>query len=215
MDIQILFEDMDIIVCIKPCGVLSQADKNNNPNMIDMLENLCKTQIFPIHRLDREVGGVMVYAKNKTSAASLSAQVQNGKLKKEYIAMIHQKPTENSGEMVDFLFKDSCKNKSYVVKRERKGVKKAILNYELIKSFIIDNEVYSIVKIRLVTGRTHQIRVQFSSRKMSLVGDRKYGGKDNFENIGLWSYGLRFSHPVTKELMYFNSEPQIFISEYM
>lgn len=208
---EILFNDNDIVVCIKPCGVLSQADLSGKSNMIDILKEEFKTDIFPIHRLDREVGGVMVYAKNKTAAATLSSQIQNSELKKEYIAMIHSKPCENNGEMIDYLFKDSSKNKSFVVKKERKGVKKAILNYELIKSFKIDSKEYSIVKIRLVTGRTHQIRVQFSSRKMPLVGDRKYGGKDEFKTIGLWSYGLTFLHPTKKELMYFNSEPQNFI----
>lgn len=207
----ILFEDKDIVVCIKPCGILSQADINGKSNMIDILKEHFKTDIFPIHRLDREVGGVMVYAKNKTAAASLSTQIQNGEFKKEYIAMIHRRPTENSGEMVDFLFKDSFKNKSFVVKKERKGVKKAILNYELLKSFYIDNEEYSVVKVKLLTGRTHQIRVQFASRKMPLVGDRKYGGKDDFKTIGLWSYGLTFLHPTTKDLMSLNCEPQNFI----
>lgn len=209
---EILFNDNDIIVCIKPRGVLSQSDISGKPNMIDILKEHCKSDIYPIHRLDREVSGVMVYAKNKNSASSLSRQVQNGELKKEYIAMIHRRPTENSGEMVDFLFKDSNKNKSFVVKKERKGVKKAILNYELIKSLTIENEEYSIVKIKLVTGRTHQIRVQFSSRNMPLVGDRKYGSKDTFKNIGLWSFGLAFLHPTTKERMSFNHEPQNLIN---
>lgn len=215
MDLEIVFEDVDIIVVIKPSGILSQADKNNNPNMIGILEGHCQTQIFPIHRLDREVGGVMVYAKNKTAAASLSAQVQNGDFSKEYIALVHSKPTEQSGEMVDLLFKDSSKNKNFVVKKERKGVKKAILKYELIKTFITCGEEFSIVKVRLLTGRTHQIRVQFASRKMSLVGDKKYGGKDKFDNIGLWSYKISFAHPKTKEVKSFSKEPQNCIKAYM
>lgn len=215
MNIQILFEDRDVIVCIKPCGILSQADKNNNPNMIDILEKHCQTQIFPIHRLDREIGGVMVYAKTKTAAASLSTQILNAEFVKEYIAMIHSKPNDISGEMVDFLFKDSSKNKSFVVKKERKGVKKAILKYDTLKTFSIDDEEFSIVQIKLITGRTHQIRVQFSSRKMSLVGDRKYGGKDNFDNIGLWSYKISLLHPRTKKLLEFSLLPQNFINEYM
>ena len=212
---EILFSDKDIIVCIKPCGVLSQADVNGKSNMIDLLKAEFKTDIFPIHRLDREVGGVMVYAKNKTSASSLSVQVQNGSFSKEYIAMIHSKPSEESGEMVDFLFKDSSKNKSFVVKKERKGVKKAILNYELIKSFMINDKEFSIVKIKLVTGRTHQIRVQFSSRKMQLIGDRKYGANDDFKTIGLWSYKISFVHPNTKEILNFVKEPENLINQYM
>lgn len=215
MEIAVLFEDKDIIVCIKPCGVLSQSDEQGRENMIDILSFKIESEIFPLHRLDREVGGVMVFAKNKNSAAVLSRDIAENKLKKEYIALVHGEPCEKQGEMRDLLFKDSKKNKSFVVKNKRKGVKEAVLEFNVINSVSIENEQYSVVKVLLHTGRTHQIRVQFASRKMPLAGDRKYGGKDIFKDIGLWSYRLSFKHPVTKEQMQFSAQPQNFISDYM
>lgn len=215
MDVTVLFEDKDIIVCIKPCGVLSQSDEKGRENMIDILHSQTKSEIFPLHRLDREVGGVMVFAKTKTAAAFISRDIAENKFQKEYIAFVHGVPDEYKGEMRDLLFKDSKKNKSFVVKNKRKGVKEALLEYDIINSVIIENEHYSVVKVLLHTGRTHQIRVQFASRKTPLAGDRKYGGKDNFKDIGLWSYRLTFNHPVSKEQMQFSAKPQNFIKEYM
>ena len=215
MDIAVLFEDKDIIVCIKPCGVLSQSDEQGRENMIDILKVITGGDIFQLHRLDREVGGVMVYAKNKNSASVLSRDIAENKLKKEYIAFVHGVPENLKGEMRDLLFKDSRKNKSFVAKTRRKGVKEALLEYDVINSVSVENEQYSVVKVLLHTGRTHQIRVQFASRKMPLAGDRKYGGKDNFKDIGLWSYGLTFNHPVSKEQMQFFAEPKNFIKDYM
>ena len=208
---EILFEDKSVIVCIKPSGVLSQADIKGSDNMITLLEEHTGGSIYPLHRLDREVGGVMVYAKTKSAAAILSRDIAEQKLKKEYIALVHGTPEFQNGIFEDLLFKDSRKNKSFVVKRERKGVKKASLEYEVLN----EKEGLSVVQILLHTGRTHQIRVQFSSRKMPLAGDRKYGAKDEFLNIGLWSYRIGFTHPETKQSMVFSKEPQNFIREYM
>lgn len=202
---KILFEDNDIVVCIKPIGVLSQEDSNGKENMVTILKEKCGCQIYPLHRLDREVGGVMVYAKNKNAAKILSGAIAEHNFKKEYIALVHGEPELTKGEMRDLLFKDSAKNKSFVVKRERKGVKEALLEYELLSTQVVDNEKYSLVKIILHTGRTHQIRVQFASRKMSLAGDRKYGAQDNFKTISLWSHRIEFNHPVTKERIEFSS----------
>ena len=207
---KIIFEDESIIVCIKPMGILSQADSKGGQSMITLLEEHTKGVIYPLHRLDKEVGGVMVYAKTKFAAAILSNDIAEQKFKKEYLALIHGKPDEK-GEMVDLLFKDSKKNKSFVVKKERRGVKKASLEYELINS----NDELSVVKILLHTGRTHQIRVQFASRKMPLVADRKYGAKDEFNEIGLWSYRISFVHPKSKEAVSFCAEPQNIIKEYI
>lgn len=207
---EILFEDGDILVCIKPVGVVSQADETEN-NMISLLETLTGGSIYPLHRLDREVGGVMVYAKSRFAAAVLSKDIANHKLKKEYLALVHGKPQENSGEMRDLLFKDSRKNKSFVVNRMRKGVKEAVLDYEVLNS----KNGLSLVKVLLHTGRTHQIRVQFASRKMPLAGDKKYGANDDFKNIGLWSYKITFTHPKTKEKMIFEKLPQFFMAEYV
>ncbi len=213
-ELEILFEDDSIIIPIKPLGVLSQADEKGRENMISLLKNHTNGDIYPLHRLDRDVSGVMVYAKTKEAAAVLSDDIRNNKFIKEYIALIHSKPEYDTAIFEDFLFKDSKKGKSYVVKNERKGVKKAKLEYTLIKNFLISDSVYSLVRIRLFTGRTHQIRVQFSSRKMSLAGDKKYGAKDDFTKIGLWSYRLTFFHPQTKKELSFYKAPENYISNY-
>ena len=204
---KILFEDKYIIVCLKPVGIISQEDSQGAESMISKLRDHTNGEIFPLHRLDRDVGGVMVFAKHKKAAAVLSGDIAEHKFKKEYMAIVHGKPEENQGQMRDLLFKDSRKNKSFVVNRMRKGVKEALLDYSVTDSFVRDGEEYSLVKILLHTGRTHQIRVQFSSRKMPLAGDRKYGGNDNFKNIALWSYSITFNHPKTHEEMNFTHEP--------
>lgn len=199
---KILFEDKNIIVCVKPRGLLSQADSGGGESMVSRLCEHTKGEVYPLHRLDREVGGVMVYAKTRQAAATLSKQISEHSLKKEYIALVNGQPDKASGEMRDLLFKDSRKNKSYVVKRERKGVKEAVLEYNLIEK----GDAYSKVLILLHTGRTHQIRVQFASRKMPLAGDRKYGASDDFKFIGLWSYRITFAHPMTNETISFCEE---------
>ncbi len=212
---EILFEDGYIIVCIKPCGVLSQSDSRGGESMITLLEEKSSTSVYPLHRLDREVGGIMVYAKTKFAAAVLSKDIADNNFKKEYLALVHGAPQTPDGEMEDFLFKDSSKNKVFVVKKERKGVKKASLEYTTLctKEYLGKN--LSVVKILLHTGRTHQIRVQFASRKMSLIGDRKYGARDSFKEIGLWSYKLTFNHPKTKEKLSFCAEPQNIIKNFL
>ncbi len=205
---EILFEDEYIVVCIKPLGVISQSDANGGDSMIKRLSEHTNGIIYPLHRLDRDVGGVMVFAKTQESASILSSDIANHKFKKEYLALVHGKP-QQKGEMRDLLFKDSRKNKSYVVNRKRKGVKEALLEYELLES----KDDLSLVKVLLHTGRTHQIRVQFASRGMPLVGDRKYGSKDDFKNIGLWSYRITLKHPETKELIMFEKFSDNFKSQ--
>lgn len=205
---EILYNDSEIVVCIKPSGILSEADISKKENMVNTLSKLCNSEIFPLHRLDREVSGVMVYAKSKSSAAALSKDIANNQFKKEYFAITHGVTQNKCGEMRDLLFKDSSKNKSYVVKRERKGVKKALLEYEILDSYLIESERLTLFKVLLHTGRTHQIRVQFASRKLPLIGDRKYGSKDNFSKIGLWSHKLTFNHPKTKEKLTFTYNPE-------
>lgn len=205
----ILFEDKDIIVLIKPAGVLSQPDEKGRESLVSLLNAYLEGKgeegaVHVIHRLDKNVGGVMVYAKNSFAASKLSQSVQSGEMIKEYLAAVHSEPTEKSGYMEDLLFFDLRKNKSFVVKRERKGVKKAKLYYETVKTQNTSFGEVSLMKIRLYTGRTHQIRVQFSSRKMPLIGDRRYGGNDKRE-IALWSYRLTLCHPRTDEAMVFES----------
>lgn len=198
MMIDILFENNDFIVCIKPIGTASQNDRAED--MVKILAKQTGSDIFPVHRLDTAVGGTMVFAKNSRTAAQLSKQITDGSFKKRYLAVVSGKPEEESGFFEDLLFKDSSKNKSYVVKRERKGVKKAKLGYELIAS----KDNMSLVKVLLYTGRSHQIRVQLASRKMPLIGDGKYGSKDNRCTVALWSNEIAFT---------FNNEEVSFFSE--
>jgi len=212
---KIIFQDEHIIVCIKPESIISQSESARRETMISLLKSETKGEIFPVHRLDKQTAGLMVFAKTKAAAAFLSAEITSGNFKKEYLSLVHGKPQEESAVLKDLLFKDSTKNKSYVVKRERKGVKKASLEYELINTISIENKEFSIVKVLLHTGRTHQIRVQFASRGLPLVGDRKYGAQDSFDSLGLWSYSLTFHPPETKEEISFKSEPQNVIKDYI
>ncbi len=210
--IDVLYEDSFIIVCVKPLGVLSQPDLGGGEDMLTILNQYLeqkneKTAVGLIHRLDRNVGGVMVFSKRTDVTAKLSKAIQERNFQKEYFAVVHNCPEEKSGTYKDLLFKDSSKNKSFVVERQRKGVKEASLDYEVIDTKNTKIGVASLIRIRLHTGRTHQIRVQFSSRKMPLVGDGKYGSKDNECDIALWSYRLAFQHPMKKKEIEFTQVP--------
>lgn len=176
----ILHCDRDLVVCVKPVGMDSEAE------IPAALKAELGGDIFPIHRLDKNVGGVMVYARTKSAAAVLSKAVQEGTMIKEYVAMVHGAPPE-TGDWEDLLFKDSRKNKVFVVKKERKGVKYARLEYRVLSS-----GVQTLVHIRLHTGRSHQIRVQFASRGFPLVGDHKYGSRDTATAPMLFSCRIRF-----------------------
>ena len=184
---KIIYSDKDIAVCIKPVGLDSEHQ------LPATLKEALGGELYPIHRLDQNVGGLMVFARNKSSAAALSRQVQEGTMVKEYVAMVHGTPPEE-GDWQDLLWKDSSKNKVFVVNRERKGVKKARLEFHRLQS-----GECSLVRIRLHTGRSHQIRVQFASRGYPLVGDRKYGGRDDAPAPMLFSCCLRFSHKGTEQ----------------
>lgn len=185
--IPILAENDSVILCEKTAGVLSQPSPNQKESMLSLLEAQCRCAVYPIHRLDREVGGAMVFAKTASSAAVLSAAVQQRTLQKEYLAIVQGRPEEAEGIFKDLLFKDSARGKTFVVTRMRKGVKEASLSYRL----LAEREGRSLVWVRLHTGRTHQIRVQFSSRGMPLIGDRKYGGLPA-SGTALWSFRLSF-----------------------
>jgi len=176
----IIYSDKDLAVCIKPVGLDSETE------MPAALKEQLGGELFPIHRLDKNVGGVMVYARTRQAAAALSKAIQEGTFIKEYVAMVHGTPPEN-GDWEDFLFKDSSKNKVFVVKKERRGVKKARLKFLRLSA----GET-SLVRIRLYTGRSHQIRVQFSSRGFPLVGDHKYGSRDEKTEPMLYSCCLTF-----------------------
>lgn len=188
MELNILYQDQNIVVCLKPSGVLSQAGKEGQESMLSLLSSQLGGEFYPVHRLDKEVGGVMVYARNQKAAGDLSRQIQQGNMKKEYLAVVHGCPEEDQGIFEDLLLHDMKRNKSYVVDRERKGVKKARLSYTILDKDA-DN---ALVQVRLFTGRTHQIRVQFASRKMPLMGDGRYGGGSG--KIHLWSCRLTFRY---------------------
>jgi 23S rRNA pseudouridine1911/1915/1917 synthase len=190
---EFLYTDPEIAVCVKPVGLDSEQD------VPTAIREALGGEVFPIHRLDKNVGGVMVYARTKKAAAALSKAVQEGTMVKEYVALVHGTPPE-SGDWTDLLFKDSSKNKVFVVKKERKGVKQARLEFKRLTA----GET-SLVRIRLHTGRSHQIRVQFSSRGFPLVGDHKYGAKDTAAAPMLFSCKLTF--PYGKKTVEFEKLP--------
>lgn len=202
---KILFEDKFIAVCFKPAGVISQSSEGGS-DMIALLnahfaKNGENSKAYPVHRLDRETAGVMVYAKDSKSAAALSKQAEQSLIKKRYYAVVQGIPQEKSGVLEDLLFRDKQKNKTFVVKRMRKGVRNASLEYE-VKS---ESENFALLDILLHTGRTHQIRVQFSSRKMPLYGDGRYGGGSG--KLALFAHTLEFCHPKSGEKMSFSEKP--------
>ena len=177
---EILYEDAQIVVLVKPVGVDSEH------GIPQMLTRQLGGDFYPVHRLDLNVGGVMVYARSSAAAAKLNKQIQEGRFVKEYVALVHGQPPEE-GDWTDLLFKDSRKNKVFVVKKERAGVKKARLTYRTLRC-----GERSLVRIRLYTGRSHQIRAQFSGRGFPLVGDHKYGSRAKEESPMLFSCCLRF-----------------------
>lgn len=200
---KIYYKDRDVVVCEKPYGVSSQL--SNKENMISILENELGCTVFPIHRLDTTTTGLIVYALNKKSASLLSDCVAKGYLNKEYYAVVHGK-LATQGRLIDFLYHDRIRNKSFVAKSERGGTKKAELEYLITDSVQLNGEELSLVRIKLFTGRTHQIRVQMANAGGPLFGDGKYGAKDNGK-IRLHSAYISFPHPKSGELMEFSSIP--------
>ena len=188
---EILYSDRDLAVCIKPVGLDSEMD------VPKALKEALGGEVFPLHRLDKNVGGVMVYARSKAAAATLSKAIQNGEMVKEYVAKVHGEPPEN-GLLTDLLFKDSRKNKVFVVKKPRTGVKEAKLQYRHLGD--------GLVHVRLFTGRSHQIRVQFSSRGFPLVGDHKYGSRA--EETAPMLFSCRITFPYKNKLHRYSALPQ-------
>ena len=211
--VKILYEDKYLIVCEKPIGVQSQRGQGKEKDMPSLLEEYRKekgedTYIGVVHRLDTATGGAMVYSKNPEITAKLSALLSSDGYKKEYFAIVHGKPEKSEGELRDLLYHDKIKNKSFVCDKTRKGVKEALAEYKLIESLELQSkEIISLVRVRLITGRTHQIRVQFASRKMALVGDGKYGSRENKCPCSLWSHSLELIHPISKRLISVKSNP--------
>ena len=198
--IRILYEDSALVVCLKPPGLLSQSGPGED--LLQVLGTQLNCALHPVHRLDRGVGGVMVYAKTSKAAAVLSAAVQQRTFDKEYLCIVRGQPAEESGVYQDLLLHDKSRNKTFVVNRMRGGVKEASLEYRV----LAQQENLSLVRVKLHTGRTHQIRVQFSSRKIPLLGDGKYGGGSG--QIALWSFHLSFPHPHTGKTLSFSYLPE-------
>lgn len=202
-EMEIIYKDEDIILCIKPPRVLSTDEPGGMPELAREALGDPKADVRTVHRLDRVVSGLMVLARNAQAASELSRQIREGEFDKEYLAVVHGCPERQEGRLIDLLLRDKRERKTYVVTEPAKGVQEAILDYRV----IVSDDGLSKVSIHLVTGRTHQIRAQFSSRGLPLVGDRKYSLHEDECEIALWSYRLSFCHPVTKERMEFTVQP--------
>ena len=201
IDFQILHTDPAFVVCIKPPGVLSTDEPGGLPDLCRAA--LGEQNIRTVHRLDRVVSGLMVLARTRRAASDLSQQIRDGIFHKEYQAVLHGIPEIEQGTLVDLLARDKAERKTYVVTEPGKDIQEAILNYEV----LAHTPDFSKVRIELITGRTHQIRCQFSSRNLPLVGDRKYSTLEDNCNIALWSSRLYFRHPKTNEEMTFSAPP--------
>lgn len=211
--LKVIYEDNHLLVVEKPVNILSQGDDTNDKDMVNLLKSYVKEKynkpgnvyIGLVHRLDRPVGGVMVFAKTSKAASRLSEQVRNKSFKKTYRAVIHGKMNKNNDTLNDYLYKNKKTNMVSVVNKNHKDAKSAELSYETLGF----KENKSLVEIDLKTGRSHQIRVQFSSRKHPLFGDQRYGQDVNKvgQQISLWSYRINIIHPTTKEKMEFICPP--------
>lgn len=198
--IAVLYEDKSLVVCLKPPGLLSQDGPEGS--LPQALRDQLRCPIYPVHRLDRAAGGVMVYAKSGRAAAALSRAIQDGSFQKEYLCVVRGRPAEDGGTYRDLLLHDKTRNKSFVVDRPRGGVREAVLDYAVAGA----RDGLSLVRVRLRTGRTHQIRVQFASRGTPLAGDGKYGGGSGTP-LALWSARLSFPHTAGEKLVTFEAAP--------
>ncbi len=200
-DLRILYTDRDVAVAVKPAGILSQADRGGDADALLLLSARfraegARSEIYPIHRLDRGVGGMMVFARTADAAARLSSCFfDHLQTHKEYLAICHGRPAEDAGEMTDYLYHDERKRRTSVVLAAHPKGKLARLSFRCLTSETVDGKLYSLLSIRLYTGRTHQIRAQLSARGIPLAGDGRYGGRDRFASIALFAYKLHFPHP--------------------
>ncbi len=203
-NINILYEDEHILVCIKPPRVLSTDEPGGMPELVRKTLGDPTADVRTVHRLDRVVGGLMVLARNPAAASELSRQIRENAFGKEYLAVVHGSPESANGRLYDLLLRDKARKMTMVVRQMGKGVQDAALTYKVVGRC----DTMTRVRICLETGRTHQIRVQFASRGMPLVGERKYSTLEDNCQIALWSCHLAFTHPVTGEKMQFEQEPQ-------
>ena len=211
--VKVIYEDNHLLVVEKPVNILSQGDDTNDKDMVNLLKQYVKEKynkpgnvyIGLVHRLDRPVGGAMVFAKTSKAASRLSEQVRNKTFKKTYRAVIHGTMNKESDTLKDYLYKNKKTNMVSVVNKNHKDAKNAELSYETLEH----KNNFSLVEIDLKTGRPHQIRVQFASRRHPLFGDQRYGQNVNKvgQQISLWSYKIEIEHPTTKEKMEFICEP--------
>lgn len=199
----ILHQDKRILVCLKPSGVLSTDEEGGLPDLIRAHLGDPKACVRTVHRLDRVVGGVMVLARSARAASELSAQMREGGFSKTYLAVVHGVPQIPCGTFTDLLLRDKARRMTFVTQTPQKDAQKAILDYETLAS----HHGLSLVRITLRTGRTHQIRVQFSSRGLPLVGDKKYGHPEDDCTIALWSNSIAFRHPESGEPLSFTAPP--------
>ena len=200
---ELIYVDEQIIVCVKPAGALSTDEPGGVPELARQALGNEKAQVRTVHRLDRVVAGLMVLARTEAAAAELSRQIRDREFDKEYVAVVHGCPAKAADTLRDLLLRDKRECKTYVVQEMAKGVQEAILDYRVQAT----NGELTRVSIRLHTGRTHQIRCQFSSRELPLVGDRKYSRNEDGCDIALWSHRVAFAHPATGKPMDFRLEP--------
>lgn len=199
--LEILYSDPHIVVCIKPPRILSTDEPGGLPDLLR--EALGTRDIRTVHRLDRVVSGVMVLARNAPAASELSRQIREGCFRKEYLAVLQGCPEPPQGTLRDLLYRDKARKMTMVAAEPGKGVQEAVLEYWTLSQ----REGKSLVRILLHTGRTHQIRVQFASRQLPLVGERKYALGTDEGDLALWSYLLEFRHPVSNEILRFSAPP--------
>lgn len=200
---KLFYLDSDVVVCTKPAGVLSES--GGMPELLNRQIGWGDT--WCVHRLDMAVGGVMVYARSKEAAARLSNALAGRELGKRYLAVVQGRPERDEDTLKDLLFHDSTTNKTYVVKRQRRGVKEAELRYRRLETRNAAEGELSLLRVELITGRSHQIRVQFASRKLPLVGDSRYGSSYRGSSIALWCEQLSFPHPKTGAVLSFTARP--------
>lgn len=204
---EILYQDSDILVCIKPARILSTDEPGGLPELVRETLGNPKADVRTVHRLDRVVSGVMVLARNASAASELSRQIREDRFCKEYLAVVHGKPENPEGILRDLLARDKARRMTFVAQAPGKGVQEAALSYRVLENV----EGMTLIRVQLHTGRTHQIRVQFSSRGMPLVGERKYAVLNDPCEIALWSAKIGFHHPGTGEWVTFSKEaPQVF-----